>query len=539
MATNMLGFRTQTEEGKPYPRRTQEMLARQFDVYKSFGAEKAFPHVLRVLDSAERHNMLEFDKVEDPRGSDDPKDLNHKLATLVAIHPFKRSKANKKTFPSEDFERSELVVEGFNVFDALRENDLGAQDGKAYGRLLEKPTLGLLARMVDLTQYGKDGLASEEEFSGLDPSVFYVFDKVKSRSEYELVGMAAKNVYSPLADLFGYRNLAGDLYEIYYYHVDRSMHEKVMLSLDMLRTHIELTNLLKDAAICMLRKELDEAGYKYGLKVRGSKHPGKVMEKADRYSRHTWQSVQDVVSELHDLAAFTVILHSRNGKLISQNDVAEFERVARMIVRITSSLAPLRRGLKDDSIYTDMVRHPKTNGYQSYHVDMVFEDHSLVGMEAIVRNGRMDEYAERGGAAHFLYKGGTGLAMQIANTYRHVIRGIESPRSILLGPQDTGPQRRILVHVQGESRPRMRIVPEKACVGEALICADVDLSNGLVLRPNISLLSPISGVDSLHLEHSPRKGEMLSRSVIDMLLHRAVYEHTVEKLRQYRKLATY
>ncbi len=533
------GFRTHTSEGKQYPRRMSEMLGRAYLLYAKNGAEKAFPHVLRGIDSAERHRVLEFDKIEDPKGNDDPDDLNQKLATTLALHPFKAERAVCRDFPAEDFAKYLHVVEGHNTFNALRENDLGRQDPDIYGKLLNirsdgRPSLALPARMVDLVQYGRDGSVSEGEFSGLDPSKFYVFDSQRGRTEYELIGMAAKNVYSPLADMLGYRALAGDLFEIYYYNVDRSTHDAVTGALSILQERIALSQHVMGAVVAQLRDALDREGYRYKIKVRERKHPGKVMEKADRYSRHTWQSIQAVVEELHDLVAFTVVLDSKDGKLVRPNDFAHYERVAGMIVAITGGLQQLRAGLRPDKMFTDMVREPKDNGYQSFHIDMAFEDPSYVGLESIVRNRQMEDFAENGGAAHFLYKG----SPQMREVYTRLVSKI-GRAALPLTRSDTGPQRTISLYIAGELSPRKVVVPERACVGEALICADVDLTGGLSLSPKVSLLQPISGIRVLYVDARGARAQQLSRSMIDILIGRAVYEHTIEKLLGYRRNAPY
>ena len=52
----------------------------------------------------------------------------------------------------------------------------------------------------------------------------------------------------------------------------------------------------------------------------------------------------------------------------------------------------------------DFVRHPKPNGYQSIHTNLRLPDGRLV--EVQLRTRQMHERAERGSAAHHLYKGG-------------------------------------------------------------------------------------------------------------------------------------
>lgn len=533
MATGPKYFTTHSTTGRNYPRQMQEMLGRWEETYVRYGGQDGLPHIKRVIDCSIDHSMTELDKIGDR--FEDPRQLNLKLVSVIATHLFRRDKANRRMFPSEDFERHQLVVDGFNAFDAFRENDLGRQDPATYGRLLETPSLGLLARMVDLTQYGKDGQASEHELSGLNPRTFYFFDQASGKTEYEHVALAAKKVYSPLADLFGYRKLAGDLMEIAYYNLHRGIHDTVLDTLATMRSRIDATQEVMRDVVGELQLSLHEDGYKFQIIPRSNKHPGKVMEKAHRYSLRDGQTIQQHVSALHDLAAFTVVLHSRNGKMLTQNHCADYAYVARKIVEITREIASLRKGLTEGDLFTDMVSNPKPNGYQSYHVDMAFQSAELVGLEAIVRNPRMHQYSERGGAAHYLYKGGGEEARTVERAYRDVKNAIENGSQASISTTDTSSYRRIRFFVQGEAGPRVRVVPSGSCIGEALICADIDLTNGLMLEPRRSLLDNIEGITELRLVHSPQKGEMISSSVIDQLLRRAILEQTRETLLSMRK----
>jgi ppGpp synthetase/RelA/SpoT-type nucleotidyltranferase len=518
-----------------YPAQLQASMARWAATYSKFGGPDAFSHAKRVLDVAIAHDVVEPKKIGNSKV--DPRELNLRLANIILAHVFRRGRSNKQDFPTEDFQRCGLVVDGFNTFDALRENDLSVQDKERYGQLLEKPSLGLLARLVDLTQYGQHGKVSEGELSHLDPNKFYVFDSTRGKTEYEMIGTAAKNIYSPIADMLGYRELCGDLYKIYYQHVETNIHTEVLQALELLQARVDMTRLVAEAVISQLKLKLKREGFRYTLKVRPNKHPGKVMEKADRYKRESGQSIYQVVSQLNDLVAFTVILHSRNGREITQNDVDDFALVAREIVKITNSIQQLRY-TSEAQMFTDMISRPKPNGYQSFHVDKPLDGMDVVNMEAIIRNGRMENYAESGGAAHYLYKGGSGLAQRVSVAYQNVKKAILDNTGDMITVSDTGIQRRINIYVEGEPQPRTKIIDERSCVGEALIVAGVDLTNGLMLKPSISLLAPIKGVTALYLGHSEEKGQMLSRSMIDMLIQKSVYSHVQATLREYRKTVT-
>ncbi|MFH1785100.1 MAG: hypothetical protein ABH842_01605 [Candidatus Micrarchaeota archaeon] len=482
-----------------WPPQLQASARRWADCYAKFGGQDAFSHPLRVLDRAIDHDMVELHKIGDRRV--DPKQLNLKLANIILGHIFRHGRNNRRDFPSEDFERSQLTMSGFEIFDALRENDLSAMSRARYGELLETPSLGTLARCIDVAQYGPDGLTSEGELANLDPNIFYRFSPYTGKSEYEHIARVARMVYAPLCDLFSYRKLAGDLMQMSYYHLDRGIYDDVNLYLKLLETKIAATQRLMEAVLLQLKERLDSAGYRYDIIFREQKHPGKVMEKVDRYSRGDGLSTETHIESLSDLVAFTVVLHSKKdgngGKVITQNDLDDFEFVAKSIVEIVSGLKKLRNNNYSASLFTDRITNPKESGYQSYHVDMAFEDHSLVGLEAIVRNTIMHTYAERGGAAHHLFKGGAGLTKTVEKAYRNIKDAIAGGQN----PNDTDRSvsyQRIQFVVPG-SEPYLRIVPGGASVGEALICGGISLFDRLSIDPPRSIFDQIRGTSELRL----------------------------------------
>jgi hypothetical protein len=474
--------------------------------------------------------MVEPDKIDNP--SADPHKLNLRLANVILAHVFRQSKTNKRDFPIVDFQRSKLVMDGFSTFNALRDNDLSTQNPEVYGKLLEKPSLGLLARLVDITQYGLEGPLSEKELAPLDPSVFYVYDLSRGKTEYDMIGTAAKQIYSPLADLLGYSRLAGNLCEIYYQNVDPQTHAEVARMLLTLHDRIENTRLVAGSVISDLRHFLDGADFKYTIKMRPGKHPGKVMEKVDRFKREKGQHIYTTVNELNDLVAFTVVLHSCKGNPIDQNDLDTYAMVARMILKITMRHEHVDQ-VPESKIFTDHITNPKPNGYQSFHADIPLSG-DLVNMEAIVRNTRMEEYARSGGAAHYLYKGGGGLAKRVAAAYRDVKKAITRNRNGT--GRSANSQRKIHIYLPDEAKPLERVVDNNACVGEALMCADFPLTEGMVFQPRISLLAPIDGVEEIRLE-SARSEQRISRGMVELLLQKAIYNPVREKLQTWKKEA--
>ncbi len=486
-------------------------------LYDRYNAAEAFNHAAR---SAEALHIYEV-------ATEGDHDMIHQMNHIALSHVFRKGR-HEKRFP-EDFHRFRRIKRGFDTFNRLRANDLNRADPYEYAKILEKPCLGLIVRMVDLVQYGGNSEKSEAELAHLDPEIFYVFKEGKGKTEYEMIGHAAKKVYSPLADLFGYRELAGELNRLYYYHIDHSTYDAVERTLRDMEERVDRTGEVLEYVKIAIAEKLVNEDFEFDIKTRGRKHPGKVMEKAERYSRKHGTRVVDEVHKFHDLTAFTVILRKKNGNSVTQIDMDIFEQVADIVKNAVNSVKPLRPGTSGAK-ETDMVSRPKQNGYQSYHIDFAFEDRDLVGMEAIVRTEQMERYAEHGGAAHYLYKGGEGIARSVQSLYGNVIRAL-TIRPQLLTIDETSNQKRIRIYEVDEKSRQVGdalvpVVDVESTIAEALLCADVDLLGGL--KPKLSYAAPIRDIDAIELVAG--ESNDLSPGLIRVLMQKAIYPSTTETL---------
>lgn len=407
--------------GKAYPVPLADSSERWLKVYRNCKAEAAYQHAKRTVDLAIDYGIIEPEKICDRRA--DPLQLNHKTANVGFAHVFRDTPHNRERFPADDFSRHPLVIEGFETFDRLRNNDLSGQDRGLYRKLLEKPSLGTLIRLPDLMQYhGKCGPASEKELARLDPSTFYFFQNQTGRTEYQRVAQAAHNIYGPLAEFFGYtKRLAGDLDMMSYYNLNPSLYEKVMVCLRLIRPRVKATNRIMKSVVSQLEDTLKSSGYECDIRMRDHKHEGRVMRKVDRKLREGGGAIYDHVAQLSDLAAFTVVLHSCRDIPIADGDERHFSYVAHAVMLVTVAL--LGEGGME-ATPRNYITHPKRNGYRSLHVDMVFKNPELLGMEAIIRNTQMDRIATEGGAAHYLYKGAGPEIQAIQRAYQNVKEAI-------------------------------------------------------------------------------------------------------------------
>lgn len=117
-----------------------------------------------------------------------------------------------------------------------------------------------------------------------------------------------------------------------------------------------------------------------------------------------------------DLSAGRVIVESYRGSR-KKADLRD------AIFRISGEIIPraIRRVLREEGItrfstsVMDYVSRSKPNGYESVHCDTNGRD--FAPFEWIVRSRAMHEYAEHGGAAHYLYKGAGRLSEELGIRY--------------------------------------------------------------------------------------------------------------------------
>ncbi len=530
-------IKVHSPSGTAYPKQLQDSIMRWAAVYAKFGGQEAFPHAKRVLDSTIDYGIIPIAK--GGRGCDDRKQLGLKLANVILAHVFRRGKDVMAHFPTQDFGKHQLVVEGFKNFDALRENDLGDQDSNTYIKLLQTPSLGILARMVDLTQYGQDRYTSEHELSHLDPRIFYVFEPGRGKDEYHNIAIAAQRIYSPIADFHGYRELSGDLLKIAYYQLKPELHGHVEYAIEYVRDCIQRTQQLLADLKPHLEAELASRGFTFQMITRSEKNHGKVMEKVDRHLRKddveaSVDNVVDRVSALHDMVAFKVIVNTKDKRPVTQNDIATFKEVASLIIGLTHSLQPLTR-TRTDGISTDMISKPKPNGHQSLNVDMTFRNPKFIGLEAIICNPRMHNYSEYKGAAHYLYKNGGKEAQAVQKAFRDVIQSMERGR---LSACDTSTAYRAITVAEtrrGRKEEKTVFMHETAIVADVLVAAGkMDLENGYKLEPPLSLFDEIGRVRRLEITHISQKGQLLA-STVGQLINKAELPATREALQKMLK----
>ena len=155
-----------------------------------------------------------------------------------------------------------------------------------------------------------------------------------------------------------------------------------------------------------------------GFDLDGDGHVGKPPveiehEDEDEDEDDEDDGVRDIlqdVDRVQDIIALRVVLTPAAdavallGAQMGRPDLSEAEAEALLCHIALKNVRRLPIWQEVPGRVKDFVRHPKPNGYQSIHTNLRLPDGRLV--EVQLRTRQMHERAERGSAAHHLYKGG-------------------------------------------------------------------------------------------------------------------------------------
>lgn len=185
-------------------------------------------------------------------------------------------------------------------------------------------------------------------------------------------------LYVPLAHRLGLYTIKTELEELVMKYTNPSKYNEIAALIDKTKaqgTPKKLEECLKQPII----KMLDDNGYKYTLKTR-IKSVYSCWKKMERKGIN--------FDQIFDLYAMRIILDVP----LSQ----EKSECFKVYSLITSTFRP------DPTRFRDWITNPKTNGYESLQTTVMTPIGQWV--EVQIRTQRMDMIAEKGMAAHFLYK---------------------------------------------------------------------------------------------------------------------------------------
>ena len=189
-------------------------------------------------------------------------------------------------------------------------------------------------------------------------------------------------LYAPLAHQLGLYRLKSELENLYFRYSDPVNYR--ILSNKVKATEADRQKLVKDFII-PLKEKLDAEGIHYQLKARTK----------TTYSIWKKMQVQSVPFEqVFDVFAIRFIIDAPADPEIEKS----------LCWKVYSLVTEEYEA--DMSRYRDWITNPKRNGYESLHATVKSKDDRLkMPLEVQIRTKRMDDVAENGMAAHWLYKG--------------------------------------------------------------------------------------------------------------------------------------
>ena len=192
-----------------------------------------------------------------------------------------------------------------------------------------------------------------------------------------IIASETSYLYIPLAHRLGLYSIKTELEELVMRYTNPEKYAEIEAKIAAKNPTAER---LQDCIYKPVKELLNAAGYNYTLKTRIK----------SVYS--CWKKIENKhvdFDEIYDLFAMRIILHGVPRE-------HEKEECFKVYALITGKFPP------NPTRFRDWINHPKNNGYESLQTTVMTPEG--VWVEVQIRTERMDTIAEKGMAAHFLYK---------------------------------------------------------------------------------------------------------------------------------------
>ncbi len=192
-----------------------------------------------------------------------------------------------------------------------------------------------------------------------------------------IIASETSYLYIPLAHRLGLYTIKTELEELVMKYTNPEKYEEIAAKI---AATVGTEEKLKECLTLPLRQMLDAEGFDYTLKSRVK----------SVYS--CWKKIENKhvsFEEIFDLYAMRIILNNVPRE-------KEKEECFRVYALISQKFDP------NPSRFRDWITHPKNNGYESLQTTVMTPIGTWVEIQ--IRTDRMDTIAEKGMAAHFLYK---------------------------------------------------------------------------------------------------------------------------------------
>ena len=186
-------------------------------------------------------------------------------------------------------------------------------------------------------------------------------------------------IFIPLAHRLGLYSIKSELENIWLRYKEPEAYEEIKERID---KRVQEKGREMDDFVAPIEKALTDAGFSFTIKKR-IKTPYSVWRKMEEK--------QIPFEEVYDLYAIRIIFDSTVNSKESERD---------QCYHIFSTVTGIYRYMPER--LRDWVKHPKSNGYEALHCTLLSDNG--IWVEVQIRTRRMDDIAEKGIAAHWMYK---------------------------------------------------------------------------------------------------------------------------------------
>ena len=186
-------------------------------------------------------------------------------------------------------------------------------------------------------------------------------------------------IFIPLAHRLGLYNVKSELENIWLRYKEPDAYNDITRKVN--RNLIDKEREI-DAFIAPIQEALQAAGFDFEIRKR-VKTPYSIW--------HKMQSKKVSFEQVYDLYAIRIVFDPRTAAKDRERDEC---------YHIFSIISGIYRYMPER--LRDWVRHPKNNGYEALHCTLLSE--RGIWVEVQIRTRRMDDIAEKGIAAHWVYK---------------------------------------------------------------------------------------------------------------------------------------
>lgn len=441
-------------EEKRQPPNLQSSVHRARDFYRRCNALPLYDHAHRVFKRAVDEKIVEGRPITDYQDNPERAWMNSIIGESILYHVIKNSslpliRGGQIMLPLTLGDghplRNDRILKELDVFSELTRLDRRGAEPEEYEPLLNngRAPLALLARLADYAVTHKTEERTPEHVSESGPliSIFRMYDSMQHAEQcLKMDAAAGERLYAPIAELFGYPELAGDILRHAFRINHPVIHAHVMEIYEdpQVQEQLRITQAIARRLARRLKENLKKNGFDVRITLRHVKHEGKAMRKFLKELRERHSELEEgkrppleeyvhgnvfglSLGSINDPVALKVVLDSFMGQPIDKmkaKEQREIIKMARMAVNFHLAVIRQAEGYSFRHTFVN-----KDNGYKAHHYDSrpIIENGKLP-IETQVKTREWDEIASHGKAAHYYYIGGEKRFIDtVANAYHEII----------------------------------------------------------------------------------------------------------------------